>query len=196
MRREEVCGLMIADVVLDADVPHFDLRQNKYRALKNSQSKRRVPVHPELLRLGLADYIRAVGALGYDLLFPDLLPATEGTALLGDQLHDDWSKVLKAAISDAGSTNKTFHSFRHSGNDALADAEVMLEWRQDTPTLQRHLRSRRRKPEPQTRCAIWRPRRSFATYLGTTTGQKCAETDRLLGYFPLHETCLSRRAEC
>jgi len=25
-RREEVCGLMIADVVLDAEVPHFDLR--------------------------------------------------------------------------------------------------------------------------------------------------------------------------
>jgi integrase len=131
MRREEVCGLMIADVVLDTEVPNFDLRPNKYRALKNPQSKRRVPVHPELLRLGLADYIRAVGALGYDLLFPDLLPATEGTSLLGDQLHDDWSKCLKTAVSHAGGGSKTFHSFRHSGNDALTDAEVMLEWRQD-----------------------------------------------------------------
>jgi integrase len=131
MRREEVCGLMIADVALDADLPNFDLRPNKYRDLKNPQSKRRVPVHPELLRLGLADYIRAIRALGYDLLFPDLLPATEGTALLGDQLHDDWTKVLKAAISNSANRNKTFHSFRHSGNDALTDAEVMLEWRQD-----------------------------------------------------------------
>lgn len=131
MRREEVCGLMQDDVVLNADVPYFDLRPNKYRSLKNPQSKRKVPIHPELLRLGLVDYIKAVASLGYDLLFPDLLPATEGTALLGDQLQDDWLKVLTTAVPVAGSKKKTFHSFRHSGNDLLTDAAVMLEWRQD-----------------------------------------------------------------
>jgi hypothetical protein len=130
MRREEVCGLMIDDVVLDAPIPYFDVRQNKYRRLKNAQSKRKLPIHPELMRLGLRHYIEAVRGLGYDLLFPDLLPAS-GNALLGDQLHDKWAPALARAVPTASSEGKTFHSIRHFGNDSLIDAKVMLEWRQD-----------------------------------------------------------------
>jgi integrase len=129
LRREEVCGLQIRDVVLDSEVPHFDIRLNPYRRLKTLQSTRRVPIHSELLRLGLADYIGAVAALGYDLLFPDLL-ASKQTAL-GDQLQEDWSKVLQAAIPDARARRQSFHSFRHAGNQLLADARIPLEWRQD-----------------------------------------------------------------
>jgi integrase len=63
-RREEICGLMITDVVFDEAIPHFDIRPNRYRRLKNPQSKRKIPIHPELLRLGLHDYVLAIGALG------------------------------------------------------------------------------------------------------------------------------------
>jgi integrase len=130
MRREEICGLMIADVHFEGAIPYFEVRPNKYRRLKNAQSKRKLPIHPELLRLGLRDYVKAVHRLGYDLLFPDLLPAS-GTAPLGDQLHDDWAPALARALPDASGQGKTFHSIRHFGNDALIDAKVMLEWRQD-----------------------------------------------------------------
>lgn len=129
-RREEVCGLMVADVVFDAAIPHFDIRPNKYRRLKNPQSKRKIPIHPELIRLGLREYVAAIAALGYDLLFPDLLSAS-GTAPLGDQFHDLWAPVLATAVPDAEATGKVFHSIRHFGNDALVDARVMIEWRQD-----------------------------------------------------------------
>jgi integrase len=130
MRREEICGLMIADVHFEGAIPCFEVRPNKYRRLKNAQSKRKVPIHPELVRLGLRDYVEAVHRLGYDLLFPDLLPAS-GNAPLGDQLHDDWAPVLARALPAASGEGKTFHSIRHFGNDALIDAKVMLEWRQD-----------------------------------------------------------------
>lgn len=129
MRREEVCGLMVADVKLDVPIPHFDIRPNGYRRLKNAQSKRRVPIHPELLRLGFDRYVRAVADLGYDLIFPDLLPAS-GSAALGDQLYDEWAPVLASQLPDAPA-GLVFHSLRHFGNDRLTDAEVMLEWRQD-----------------------------------------------------------------
>ena len=129
-RREEVCGLMIVDVVFDAPIPYFDIRLNQYRRLKNAQSKRKVPIHPELLRLGLRDYVLAIGALGYDLLFPDLVSA-RGADPLGDQFQDLWSPILSKAVPDAETTGKVFHSIRHFGNDALVDARVMIEWRQD-----------------------------------------------------------------
>jgi len=130
MRREEICGLMIADVHFEGAIPYFEVRPNKYRRLKNPQSKRKLPIHPELLRLGLREYVGAVHQLGYDLLFPDLLPAS-GNAPLGDQLHDDWVPALARALPAESGEGKTFHSIRHLGNDALIDAKVVLEWRQD-----------------------------------------------------------------
>jgi len=130
MRREEACGLMIADVHFDTPIPYFDVMPNKYRRLKNSQSKRKVPVHPELLRLGLRKYVEAVQALGYDLLFPELLAAS-GTSPLGEQFHDLWSPLLKQQLPQAAEVGKVFHSVRHWGNQALSDRKVMLEWRRD-----------------------------------------------------------------
>jgi integrase len=130
MRREEACGLRIDDVRFDAAIPCFILAPNRYRRLKNLQSKRKVPIHPELLRLGLRRYVEAIKALGYDLLFPELLPAS-GDAPLGDQFHDLWSPLLQRQIPNASETGKVFHSLRHWGNQALSDAKVSLEWRRD-----------------------------------------------------------------
>jgi integrase len=130
MRREEACGLMIANVRFDAQIPYFSLAPNKYRRLKNVQSRRKVPIHPELLRLGLRAYVEAIAALGYDLLFPELLPAS-GAAPLGDQFHDLWSPLLTRQIPGASEAGKVLHSIRHWGNQALSDAKVALEWRRD-----------------------------------------------------------------
>jgi integrase len=77
MRREEICGLMVADVHFEGAIPYFEVRPNKYGRLKNAQSKRKLPIHPELLRLGLCDYVEAVHRLGYDLLFRTCSPRAE-----------------------------------------------------------------------------------------------------------------------
>ena len=129
-RREEICGLMIADVKFDAEIPYFDLKRNKYRRLKNPQSKRKIPIHLELLRLGLREYVGAISRLGYDVIFPDLLSA-RGTGPLGDQFQDVWEPVLATAVPNAEAERKVFHSIRHFGNNSLVDAKIMLEWRQD-----------------------------------------------------------------
>lgn len=130
MRREEICGLMIVDVHFDARVPYFDVVRNKYRRLKNAQSKRKIPIHPELLRLGLRAYVEAIAALRYDLLFPELLPAS-GKARLGNQFHRDWLPLLTHTAPVAVEEGKVFHSIRHFGNQQLVEAAVISDWRQD-----------------------------------------------------------------
>ena len=85
-RREEICGLEIGDV-LTAGIPHIVIRPTDTRRLKSASSRRLLPLHAEVLRLGFLDYVEAVKSLGYRLVFPDLKSPTS-TAPLGDRLYD------------------------------------------------------------------------------------------------------------
>lgn len=79
--------------------------------LKNVGSVRRVPIHPELIRLGFLDYVERLRATGAMRVFPDLRPDRDGV------LTASWSKWFgrwlrkEARILDR---RITFHSFRHS----------------------------------------------------------------------------------
>jgi integrase len=95
-RREEICGLLVDDVLMGGNIPYLRLVPNKYRRLKNAQSQRDIPIHPELIRLGFLDYAEAVRALGYDLLFADLYSPTSRSPL-GDRLCDELKPVLRVA---------------------------------------------------------------------------------------------------
>lgn len=84
-RREELCGLMVDDVILDnGDIPYLHIAANERRRIKNPQSQRNVPLHAEVLRLNFVAYIKAIKALGYKLLFPDLYSPSSRSPL-GDR---------------------------------------------------------------------------------------------------------------
>jgi hypothetical protein len=77
--REEMCGLEIADVFLDDSIPNFIVQDNVTRGTEDEKKgtkriarRRSLPIHPELLRLGFADYVRAIAAEGHTALFPEL----------------------------------------------------------------------------------------------------------------------------
>jgi integrase len=70
-RSEEPAGLMLADIYDEAEIPYIHFRDNAYRLLKNGQSDRKVPISPALIRLGFLDHVRAMRALGHELLFPE-----------------------------------------------------------------------------------------------------------------------------
>ena len=78
--REEACGFKIADVVFEGEVPHFNMRANLLRGSeegkegseKNGFRKRLIPIHGELLRLGIKQYVDAMVAEGHTALFPEL----------------------------------------------------------------------------------------------------------------------------
>jgi integrase len=59
-RREEYCGLMTDDVIDDNGThPYLHIAKNKFRRIKNGQSKRNIVIHPELIRLGFLRYVAA-----------------------------------------------------------------------------------------------------------------------------------------
>jgi integrase len=92
------------------------------RRLKTVGSRRSVPVHPELLRIGFRDFVDHVRERNGDngRLFPLLIPGPKGG------FGEAWSKWFGRYKRGLGITNKAsvFHSFRHSFKDALRAAGV------------------------------------------------------------------------
>lgn len=132
LRREEAAGLAVADVLEDEDTSMWaiEVRANQFRRMKKTWTERRLPVPDELLRLGFIEYFKAVRALGYEALFPDLLPTIPGSPL-GERLADEWAKVEFCTFPDGKPEKTAFRSYRHSFNKDLKDAGVSLEMRKE-----------------------------------------------------------------
>jgi hypothetical protein len=132
LRREEAAGLAVVDVLQDEDTGLWaiEVRANQFRRMKKTWTERRLPVPEELLRLGFIEYFEAVRALGYEALFPDLLPTIPGNPL-GERLADEWAKVEAGAFPEGKPEKTAFRSFRHSFNKDLKDAGVVLEMRKE-----------------------------------------------------------------
>lgn len=129
-RREEYCGLFLSEVEIDADIPCLCIEPNTVRNLKTVDSKRRVPIHPELLRLGFSEYVAALRKLGHELLFPELKAAASSTPM-GDVFDDTWQAMRTAALPKAKEEGKVLHSLRHWCNNEMKQAGVHAEIRKD-----------------------------------------------------------------
>lgn len=77
--REEICGLEVNDITADHRVPHLEIRDNLTRGRDGEKAgekrlarRRKLPIHPELLRLGFLDYVKDVRAEGHVAAFPEL----------------------------------------------------------------------------------------------------------------------------
>jgi integrase len=125
-RLNELAPLGAADVTTDkaTGIAMITIKEDleERRRLKTVGSRRSVPVHPELLRIGFRDFVDHVrernGANGR--LFPLLTPGPKGG------FGEAWSKWFGRYKRGLGITNKAsvFHSFRHSFKDALRAAGV------------------------------------------------------------------------
>lgn len=129
-RREELCGLDVDDVAEFEGIPFILLEYNEHRPLKNQQSIRRIPLIPEISRLGFLRYRAAIKALGHRLLFPELKANSDRTPF-GDVFHGDWIKIQDAVIPNAEAEKKSFHSFRKTSANDLKDVGVASELRAD-----------------------------------------------------------------
>lgn len=58
--REEGAGLEVDDFNFDCEVPYLVVKKNELRRLKNNSRARVMPLHPELLELGLQRYVEAI----------------------------------------------------------------------------------------------------------------------------------------
>lgn len=136
--REESCGLECADFVFDVETPYIIIRANMTRSkdgetpggLKRSARFRVIPLHPELLRLGLQAYVECIAAVGHVMAFPELYQeqhAKQGGARFyacaGRYLLADVDEVEPLLRTRTGK-RADLHSMRTSGASALEDSDA------------------------------------------------------------------------
>ena len=121
MRQEEICQLRLDDVRQAEGIWIFDLREGDGRQLKNGNAVRKVPVHKDLIGLGLLRYADQLRAQSGKLLFPNLQPGGAD-----DRLGHNYSKWFTRYRRDTGlyAQGLDFHSFRHSATTFMLQANV------------------------------------------------------------------------
>jgi integrase len=112
-RREEIAGLKAADITLIDGMPVIQIAENANRGLKTLASTRTLPLHPQLIELGLVEQAREqLRMRGADAdLFPDLRPPQSGTKF-GDQLDYRFRLLVQNRLN-GNPEGKVFHSLRH-----------------------------------------------------------------------------------
>ncbi|TRW17721.1 site-specific integrase [Glacieibacterium frigidum] len=71
-RSSETVALALSEIFETDPIPYFSIEFTEIRALKTAQSKRKLPIHPELIRLGFVEYVSAMRTAGHEYLFPEL----------------------------------------------------------------------------------------------------------------------------
>lgn len=117
-RFTEILGLKASDVVEHEGVPMLQIIPNEFRTLKTKASHRLVPVHPELVRLGLLKHAASVPSDG--MLFPDAAGPTNMDKVRNQQM----GRAIRAVIADK---EVVFHSLRHAFKDAAERADIPRE---------------------------------------------------------------------
>jgi integrase len=121
MRQEEICQLRLDDVRQVEGVWVFDLNPHDGQQLKNSNAIRLVPIHAELIRLGLLGYADEQRRGEKSLLFSELQPGGAD-----DRLGHNYSKWFSRYRQDVGMfvPGRDFHSFRHSATTFMKRAGI------------------------------------------------------------------------
>ena len=117
-RLEEIGQAMIADVkTADAntssDIDDYAATDDKDKSIKTGTSRRDVPIHSNLLRLGFDSYLKALIAVGHTRLFPDVISNQFG------KRTEEASRIANRIIDRCVSKDArlVFHSFRHGFKD-------------------------------------------------------------------------------
>ncbi|MEN6541795.1 site-specific integrase [Parvibaculum sp.] len=120
-RLEEFAQLVRSDIRLEGSIWYFDINDEDGKQVKNEQSKRRVPIHPEVLKLGFLVYLNEVTSNPNDQVFPELTPGgADG------KLGHNFSKWFTRYRKDIGVYERglDYHSFRHGVTTKLYEANI------------------------------------------------------------------------
>lgn len=122
-RLEELGQLLTADVKQEESIHYLDmLTISDGQRRKTESSRRLVPIHPELVRLGFLNYVNQRVKAGDRRLFPNLRENSEKLTRLWSKW---WGRYMrKHGINDP---HKVFHSFRHTVKDGFRNAGVNRE---------------------------------------------------------------------
>lgn len=120
-RQEEICQLHVEDLRQEEGIWVLDINMRPPRRLKNKSAVRLVPVHAELIRLGLLDYREETRQAEISRLFPNLEPGG-ADGRLGHGFTKWFTRYRRdVKLYEPG---RDFHSFRHSATTFLHQGDV------------------------------------------------------------------------
>jgi integrase len=111
----EMAGMKLSNILEEQGIPVFNLIE----ASKNQRSKRLVPIHRDLIKLGFLDRVKELKDAGQTLLFP-------AWAKRKDKVNDWFNNTFLVSLG-LKSKQKVFYSFRHTLATELARAGVARE---------------------------------------------------------------------
>lgn len=108
-RLEEISQLSPStDIYEEGGIWFFDINEEVDKTLKNDPSKRKVPIHSELIKIGILDYVISLKVVKAKVFFPNE-KARDGR--IGKNAG---KRVARFIQKEVGIKNKSLHSFRHS----------------------------------------------------------------------------------
>jgi len=136
LRLNEVCQLNTHDVkqdeVTDVWYFHVEITEGDEKMIKSAAARRKVPLHNDLITLGLVEYCRAKAESGSPRLWMNLKRTDRGyhKNFINWFLGNGQTKgFLRSRVTDDGKLN--FHSFRHTFINELkqkrADDRILVE---------------------------------------------------------------------
>lgn len=119
-RVTELAQLLVSDIHQEDSLWCISIiNEQDWQSVKNAASKRTIPMHQELIRLGLPEYANAMTQAGHERLFP-MAPVSALNNAGGP--FATWFSKLK--ISVGWGQENTFHSFRHTIETMLKRKKV------------------------------------------------------------------------
>lgn len=121
-RLNEISQLEVADIKMTDGVWCFDFNdEGEGKSLKNSASRRVVPIHDRLLELGILGYLQTLKSRGETRFFPEFqFTSKEGYG----RALGRWFNVRFLVQLGIKSKDLVFHSFRHTMITKLLQAGV------------------------------------------------------------------------
>lgn len=123
-RLGEIIQLYTDDIREEQGVRFFDInRDGDDKRLKNANSRRRIPIHSNLIAYGLLKLHARRLEQGEQRLFPDLQMGSDG------YYSSPFSKHFRRFLESVGVKHRknAFHSFRHSFQDACRNSGLRSE---------------------------------------------------------------------
>lgn len=120
-RETEIFCLTVNDFIVDDSITAMSINDDgEGKKLKNKAARRIIPVHKELIRLGLLKLVEDRKSAGHHRLFYDCADKEPARA------SDNFSKWYSRFLEKCGTKSErlVFHSFRHNVQDAYLRGQI------------------------------------------------------------------------
>lgn len=114
-RIEELCQLYSEDIQKEGDIWIIDINSNNGKRLKTEGSRRKVPIHPTLIKLGFVEFALSKP----ERIFDELKMIKHRYSHYPSRWFGEY-KISRGIVSK----KKTFHSFRHTLINNLKQQQV------------------------------------------------------------------------